>query len=339
MAKVSVHIVTWNSRPVLPAALASLRAQTFRDFALVVVDNASNDGSVDCVRELYPEATVLRNAKNLGFSAAHNQAIALARRSGTRFVLVMNPDIVLEPGFLKAALDGIEGHPEIGSLGGKLRRMHGGTGDTDPEYTDVIDSVGLGVKRHRRVVDLGSGETDHGQYDRPAEVFGVSGALAFYRLEALDEVQEASGEVFDEDFFAYQEDVDLAWRLRLLGWSAVYAPRAVAYHVRTLAGSEKLGLWRAFLARRRRSAWLNQLSTRNHLLLLAKNEDWSTALRHAPLIWGYETAKFFESLLFSPWILKAYGQALVMLPKMLKKRRRLMRRRQATARELRAWFR
>ena len=337
--KVSVHIVTWNSRPVLRAALTSLRAQTCQDFALVVVDNASTDGSVDCVRELFPEATVLRNAKNLGFSAAHNQAIALARRSGARFVLVMNPDIVLEPGFLQAALDGIEGHPEIGALGGKLKRVRGGTEDADPEYTDVIDSVGLAVKRHRRVVDLGSGEIDHGQYDHPAEVFGVSGALALYRLEALDEVQEASGEVFDEDFFAYQEDADLAWRLRLLGWRAAYAPRAVAYHHRAVSGSEKMNPWRAFLARRRRSAWINQLSTRNHLLLLIKKEDWSNGLLHAPFIKVYEFAKFVEALIFSPWILKAYFQALGLWSRMLKKRRRLMRRRQASARDLRAWFR
>lgn len=338
MAKISVHIVTWNNRPVLTAALKSLRAQTCQDFALVVVDNASNDRSVECVREFYPEATVLRNAKNLGFSFAHNQAIALARRSGTHFVMVMNPDIILEPTFLQEALDGIEGHPEIGALGGKLKRVRGGSDDSDLEFTDIIDSVGLAVKRHRRVVDLGSGETDSGRYNQPAEVFGVSGALALYRLEALDEVQEASGEVFDEDFFAYQEDVDLAWKLRLLGWRAVYVPRAVAYHHRNISGSEKMGFWRAFLQRRHRSAWINQLSTRNHLLLLAKNEDWFTGLLHAPFIWTYELAKFVEALIFSPWILRAYIQALSLWPKMWKKRRQLMRRRQTSARELRQWF-
>lgn len=339
MAKVSVHIVTWNSRPVLAEALKSLQAQTCRDFAVIVVDNASNDGSVDLVRDLCPEATILRNTKNLGFSGAHNQAIALARRSRARFVLVMNPDVILEPGYLQAALDGIEGHPEIGALGGKLRRVRGGDLISDPDFTDVIDSVGLAVKRHRRVVDLGSGETDRGQYDKPAEVFGVSGALALYRLEALDEVQEASGEVFDEDFFAYQEDVDLAWRLRLLGWRAVYEPTALAYHRRTVSGSEKMGPWRAFLARRRRSALINRYSTRNHLLLLAKDDDCSNALLHAPFIWVYEAAKFLEALVFSPWILKAYVQALALWPRMLKKRRQLMSRRQVSPKELRAWFR
>jgi hypothetical protein len=100
-----------------------------------------------------------------------------------------------------------------------------------------------------------------------------------------------------------------------------------------------MGPWRAFLARRRRSAWINQLSTRNHLLLLIKNEDWSNGLMHAPSVWAYELAKFVETLIFSPWLFRAYVQALVMLPKMLKKRRRFMSRRQVKARELRAWFR
>src|SRR5258708_5828501 len=87
MSKVSIHIVTWNSAKHLPDALASLRAQTFTDFNLIVIDNASNDESVALIREHYPEATLLRNSKNLGFSRGHNQAIALARQR--RFGIVL----------------------------------------------------------------------------------------------------------------------------------------------------------------------------------------------------------------------------------------------------------
>ena len=324
---------------VLPEALESLRAQAFSDFSLIVIDNASTDGSVECVRRLFPEATVLRNFKNLGFSPAHNQAIEMSRKSGAEYVLVMNPDIIMTPDFLKRLLSGVEGRPAIGSAGGKLLKVHPRLDDNeDPRFSDVIDSIGLTVKKNRRVDDRASGETDRGQYDKPMEVFGVSGALALYRQEALDEAA-AAGEVFDEDFFAYQEDADLAWRLRLLGWKAAYLPNAVAYHYRGAGGAESRGPWRSFLARWRRSTLVNRLSTRNHLWMLAKNEDWSNALLHLPLIAAYEVAKFLATLLFFPRVLPAYGQFWLKVPRMLRKRRRIMSRRKTSAAEIRKWFR
>jgi GT2 family glycosyltransferase len=339
MAKISVHIVTWNSMKVLSGALDSLREQSFKDFSLVVVDNASTDGSVNCVRERFPEATVIRNFKNLGFSAAHNQAIEMARKAKAKYVLVMNPDIILTPDHLRNLLAGLEGRPEIGSAGGKLLRVRAGAGENaDPELTDVFDSIGLGVRKNRRFYDRASGETDAGQYDKPLEVFGVSGALVLYRLEALDEAQAAVGEAFDEDFFAYKEDADLAWRLRILGWRAAYVPAAVAYHYRGAGGAEKIGAWQALLGRRSRSVMVNRLSTRNHLLLLAKNDYWSNALLYAPLTFFYELAKFLGVLLFQPRVLPAYLSVLPKLPKMWRKRRRLMRHGKAPAAEIRKWF-
>jgi len=350
MARISVHIVSWNSARVLPEALESLRAQSFKDFTLTVVDNASTDGSVDAVRERFPEATVLRNFKNLGFSAAHNQAIELARNRWTdddrkgrssvdRYVLVMNPDIILEPEFLERLARGVDGRYEVGSACGKLlrvrrSRVEGG----DPEFTDIIDSAGLAMKRNRRAADRGAGEKDGPAYAEPAEVFGVSGALALYRAEAVDMLREVSGEVFDEDFFAYKEDVDAAWRLRLLGWKAAYVPRAVAYHYRGTGGSEKAGLLEMFRRRLGRSPMVNRLSTRNHLLMLAKDDDFPNRLLHALWIVPHEIGKFLSTLFLSPRALAAYGEALLLLPKMRKKRRTLMKARKASPKEIRRWF-
>lgn len=350
MARISVHIVSWNSARVLPGALDSLRAQTFKDFTLTVVDNASTDGSVEAVRERMPEATVLRNFKNLGFSHAHDQAIELARNrwadddkkgrsSIDRYVLVMNPDIVLAPDFLEKLARGVDGRYEIGSACGKLLRVRvpreeGG----DPEFTDTIDSAGLVMKRDRRAADRGAGEIDGPAYAAPQEVFGASGALALYRAEAIDQLRE-DGEVFDEDFFAYKEDVDVAWRLRLLGWKALYVPSAVAYHYRGTGGAEKAGVFDLFGRRRGRSALVNRLSTRNHLLLLAKNDDWANRLLHMPWIVPHEIGKFLATLFLSPGALVAYAQALALLPKMWKKRRAILKRRKVSAKEIRRWFR
>lgn len=350
MAKFSVHIVSWNSARVLGDAVESLRAQTFKDFTLTVVDNASTDGSVDVVRERMPEATVLRNFKNLGFSHAHGQAIELARNrwadddkkgrsSVDRYVLVMNPDIILTPEFLEKLARGVDGRYEVGSACGKLlrvRRSHVEGGD--PDFTDVIDSAGLVMKRNRRAADRGAGEKDGPAYAEPVEVFGVSGALALYRAEAIDALREASGEVFDEDFFAYKEDVDVAWRLRLLGWKAAYVPQAMAYHYRGTGGAEKAGLVEMFRRRLGRSPMVNRLSTRNHLLMLAKDDDWTNRLLHALWIVPHEIGKFLSTLLLSPRSLGAYGEALVLLPRMWKKRRAIMRARKVSAKEIRKWF-
>lgn len=339
MSKVSVHLVTWNSMRVLPDALDSLRAQSFSDFDLIVVDNASNDGSVDCVREKFPEATLLRNFRNLGFSHAHGQAIRMARKASPSFVLVMNPDIILMPDCLRKLVDGVEGYREIGSAAPKLLRVrpreeeHG-----DPVLTDVIDSAGLRLTRARRAVDVGSGEKDGPAFGERREVFGVSGALAFYRLEALDDAA-LDGEIFDEDFFAYKEDVDLAWRLRLLGWSAAYLPEAVAYHYRGAGGRERASFFEMAEGRRRRSPEVNRLSTRNHLLMLAKNEDWTSALLHGVFLFPYEAVKFLFCLLFAPGTLPAYLDFFRLWPKMLGKRRRIMERRKTPPSEMRKWFR
>lgn len=350
MSRISVHLVTWNSAKVLPEAIGSLKAQSFKDWSLVVVDNASNDGSVDIVRKKLPEATVLRNFKNRGFSHAHNQAIRIAhqkwalddregRHADERYVLVMNPDIILVPDFLERLVAEADGKPGIGSFGPKLLKVLPRIEEhDDPRFTETIDSTGLRMRRSRRVTERGSGEKDEGQYDDAREVFGVSGALALYRAEALDAAKIGEGEVFDEDFFAYKEDIDLAWRLRLLGYGAACVPEAVAYHYRGAGSPEKAGLLAIAKGRKGRSAAVNRLSARNQLLLLAKNDDWANALLHAPLVWGYELVKFLFTAVTAPKVLSAYLDAIRLFPKMWRKRSEIMKRRKISASEIRSWI-
>jgi GT2 family glycosyltransferase len=349
MSRVSVHLVTWNSRKVLPDALSSLRTQSFRDFSVIIVDNASSDGTVDAARAAYPEATVLRNFNNLGFARAHNQAIEMARTrwageikngraDAERYVLVMNPDTILTQDFLKNLVAAVDGRPEIGSAGGKLLRVYARQNeDGDPHYSQTIDSTGLTIRRTRATGERGAGEPDGERFAKSTEVFGISGALALYRMEALDEAAEA-GEVFDNDFFAYKEDADLSWRLRLLGWRAAYVPAAVAYHYRAVSGDERAGLIEMIRRRWRRSSFINRLSTRNHVWLLAKNDDWSNRLWHLPFIVVYEIGKFFAVAFTDPRTLAAYFEALGKLPLMWRKRGRVMARRKVPPAEIRKWF-
>lgn len=347
MSKVVVSIVTWNSMKFLPDALASLKGQTYEDISLIIVDNASTDGVVDFVRAHHPYAVVLRNPKNRGFSHGHNQAIAYARahlrtEGEELFMLVMNPDIILEPNYIETVVGRMTQRRDAGSVGGKLLKMYQ-TGEEDvlmeQVKSDTIDSTGMRIMRSRRGVERGAGETDdESQYGRTEEVFGVSGALAMYRLSALEDIAYR-GEFFDEDFFAYKEDVDIAWRLRLRGWVSLYVPFAKAYHYRTAYGRERTSVLELIRRRRVRSEAVNFFSYRNHILLLMKNDTAVNAMLHAPLILWYEFRKFLYMLFFEPRTLRAIAAAIRLTPRMLRKRRLAMSRATVRSADIRQWFR
>ncbi len=356
---VVISIVAWNSMKYLPEALASLDTQTYRDFTLVIVDNASSDGVEEFVRGNHPRAGLIRNTKNLGFARAHNQAIAYAKariapERGDILALVMNPDAVLEPTFLEEAVRSMTLHPEAGSVSGKLLRMKHSADELSNggEKTFTVDSAGLRIRKTRRMDDRGAGEQDGTDYDRGREIFGPSGALGLYRLSALESVAypvggptqpgqlavEGREEYFDEDFFAYKEDLDLAWRLRLAGWTSWYEPRAVAYHYRTARGRDRASYLSLGRNRRNRSPLVKFLSYRNSWLVLMKNDQLRNQLIDLPRIAWYETGKFIYALILEPRTLKAVPSALALWPKMRRKRAHIMRTARTSAKEIRKWF-
>ena len=222
MAKVQVQIVTWNSLRYMVDCLESLMRQTFRDFSVLVIDNASEDGTVEFIRSYYPEVSILQNFKNFGFSKANNQGIAFAKSD---YVLVMNPDVILTDEFLEKLVSFADQYQNGGSYGGKILKIFSEAVDQNEVEglrevvkSNIFDSTGLQIFKSRRAVNRGEGQKDQGQYDKTQEVFGLSGACVLYRLAALQDTM-IRNEYFDQDFFTYKEDIDLAWRLRLYGWS------------------------------------------------------------------------------------------------------------------------
>lgn len=346
--RVSIHIVAWNSMDFLPELLPSIFAQTFKDFQVLIVDNASSDGMDAYVRANFPQVTILRNPRNIGFSPAHNQGIryALERWNGedlnNRFILVTNPDAVLSPTYLEEVLREADRQPEVGSFGGKLLRAYRENVSDDAlketVKSDRIDSTGLAAHRNRTFTERGAGEMDKGQYDQDCDVFGVTGALALYRASALQDVRYKD-EFFDHDFFAYKEDVDLAWRLQLLGWKSLYVPAAVAYHHRGMYGKEKMGLWELIKNRRSKSRSRSFYSTRNHVDMLFKNELVWNAILAAPFIFITEWARFTYVVLCETANAKAFVEAAIRLPRMWAKRRDTLKRRKASAGYMRRFFR
>ena len=323
MGRISVVLVTWNSAPYLRRCLDGILQQTYRDREFIVVDNASSDSSLEIVA---PHATrVIRNDTNRGFSAAVNQALGVA--SG-ELLLVVNPDCYLEPEYAERLVRVFESSSlpvfgehsttRIGAATGLLMRAHG----WDIEPTHAVDSAGMRMTRNGRHLDITT---------RPAartEVFGVSGAAAMYRVAFLQDVA-IDGEAFDEDFFAYREDADIAWRGRLRGWGAVCEPAAVAYHVRRVTPE----------ARRKLPAELNLHSVKNRFLLRIRNQGRYLALRNLPFELARDLVVLFAALTIERTSLPAFAWLWRNRRRVLAKRRAIQSRRTVSDRELARWFR
>lgn len=286
---VAIHIVTWNSITHIAACLDAVAKQLTPEMTVMIVDNASIDGTVAWIEEHYPHFHLLRNTRNLGYCRAHNQALRL---SNSDYVLLLNPDVILGEHWLSRAVQTLEQYPSYGAFGGKLRRFSY-TPDELKEivFSRIIDSAGLHVARSRHTVDRGAGEEDSGQYDTAAEVFGFSGACVMYRRQALERARYRD-EYLDDDMFAYKDDLDLSWRLQRLGWSAWYDPSALGWHFRTIKGSSKTGDLLIAKNHRSRDRFNAFYSYRNHWLVLEKNETWSTFWRDGLWIVVYELKKF-----------------------------------------------
>jgi GT2 family glycosyltransferase len=287
---VSLGVVTWNSAGDLPRCLEAIARQSHPRLEIIVVDNGSQDASLSIVAARCPQAVVVRNSENAGFCRAHNQAIRAA--TGV-FYLALNPDVVMESGYIAALVDTLERLPDdYGSAGGKLLQSA-----PDPAAGPArFDSTGLFIDRRRRQYLRAHGELDQGQYQTEEEVFGVDGAAPLYRRTMLDDVG-FQGEYFDESFFSHKEDVDLAWRARLLGWRCCYVPAAVAHHRRTFRpGASK---------RQNIAADIKVHAVKNRYLLLLKNESWGGLRRDAVPMVAHDLASLAFLLLKERTSLKA----------------------------------
>jgi GT2 family glycosyltransferase len=241
---ISVVIVNWNRKELLRACLASLARQENVRFETIVVDNGSTDGSAEAAEREFG-ACVIRNTENRGFCAANNQGIAAARGE---FIALLNNDAEAEPDWLAELQRAIARAPEIGMAASKILVWE------DPKR---IDKAGHLIFPDGQNRGRGSGALNDARFDRDEEVLWPDGCAAMYRKKMLDEIGG-----FDEDFFAYGDDAELGLRARIAGWRCWYAPRAVVRHHRGATMGKGSG------ARLR-------LIERNRVLLAAKLFPWS----------------------------------------------------------------
>lgn len=342
----SICLVSWNSEKFLPGLFESIFKQTIltkEDYNVAIsinmVDSGSFDQSVAYTQKNYPEIHVLRNTQNLGFSKSYNQAIKM---SNTDYVFTVNADVVLKEDCLEKLLDVIQIDDEIGAVAGKLLRAQFldnlNTGLPDLEKTNIFDSCGLKIFRNRRVSNIGEGEVDNGQYDNLREVFGFSACAVLYRRQALDNVA-LNNEYFDEDFFAYKEDVDLSYRLLLAGYKNILVTEAVAYHFRTVKKIEKkYSNWQVAKSYRNKNRLIRFQSYKNHLFCLIKNETTGNFFKDFFCIAWYELRKFVYLCFFDTRNLKALYYVVKLLPKMIHKRKAFLSQYAENGENLRKWL-
>jgi GT2 family glycosyltransferase len=264
---VSIILVAHNDEGDLGVSVPAALAQTGVATEVIVVDNASSDSSREAAGRFASKGVrLLALPENRGYAGGMNAGILA---SAGRYLLCLNPDCRLTPSFasvLAARLDEPSASG-VGSASGKLLRAEG----SELAATAVLDSAGIYRTSSGRHFDRGAGRRDDGQFEQEEGIFGASGAAAFYRREALESVRISTG-YFDEDFFLYREDADLAWRLQNGLWRCLYVPGAVAYHRRRNLPER----------RRQMSDLANYHSVKNRLLLRINNQTraelWQTLL-------------------------------------------------------------
>ena len=303
---VTAVIVNFNGGKHLRACLQSLSAQSRPLRKVLIVDNASTDGSLDGI-ERDARCQILRLGKNIGFAAACNFAAALTDDS--RWLLVLNPDAELEPDWLEKMMSAARQRPNVAAFAGRLLSFH---------QRDVLDGAGDVLHVSGAHWRRGHGRRANGRFVADEEVFSACAAAALYRRDVF---LKAGG--FDESFFCYGEDIDLGFRLRLMGERCRYVPDAVARHV----GSASCG---------KNSDFVVYHGHRNLVWLYLKNMPGPLLLLYLPqhLVWNLVTIIWFTLRGQGGPILRAKWDALRRLPQILRERRDIQSRRKVRFREL-----
>lgn len=318
---VSVTIVTYNSGRFIKRCLESVLEQRYPNREIIVIDNASTDGTTDILEQFDDRVKIIYNEENIGFAAAQNQAINLSMGD---WILTLNPDVLLLPGFIQELVSAGNVDPKCGTVCGKLLTI---LATFDLPEKQLVDSTGIYFTPMLRHLDRGSQEVDNGHYTKPEYVFGATAAAALYRRAMIDDIS-FDGDFFDPDFFVYREDADVAWRAQLLGWRCVYTPDARGYHVRNVLPGNRRAL----------PAEINMHSVKNRFLMRIKNITPSLYRRNWFSITTRDLVVFGACLLHEHSSLKAFWYLIANWRRFMQKRAEIMARMRVDEEYMASWF-
>jgi len=319
--KVCIAIVTYNSGRYIRRCLDSVLQQEGPKIEVVVVDNASTDNTIEILKEFKGRIRWVLSGRNLGFAEAQNRAIGSSR---SEWVLTLNPDVLLLPGFVRMLVDAGETDPGAGAVCGKLLSIGPGF-QLLPDSR--IDSTGIFFTPAMRHFDRGWHEPDMQCFQNMEYVFGASAAAALFRRRMIDDIA-VEGSFFDPDFFAYREDADVAWRAQLMGWRCIYTPAAVAYHVRAVTPGN----------RRSVPALINMHSVKNRFLMRIKNATPGLYRRYWVPMTLRDLLVLGGTLFWEPNSLPAFWRLAGCMRRAWRQRRLIMSRRKVSDEAMAQWF-
>ncbi len=326
--KVAVNVVLSDALAYLPNFFASLEAQEPKDFSIIMIDNASEDGAAKWVQDLYADVTVLRNFRNQGFARAANQAVELAwsrwpkENWADRFILMIDPAIELGANCLFHLTQILERDSSLTAVCPKILQTRvksvAEDGRREVEHTDILYATGLFIDKFRRAVCRGEGERDRGQYEASSEVFGAPAVCGLFRASDLAKAKILN-EIFDENLVDSGVDADLAWRARRLGLCTRFLPQALAY---LQSSPRKLP---------------QENKGRNHFWMIVKNDELGNVLLHVPWLL-FSLLVFLASSFTSFARFMAMISALLGVPVIFKKRKILAGQIKIKGSGLRRWL-
>jgi len=291
MMLVSVIIVTIGAKDYIRLCLNSLLQQTYLPFEIIVIDNSFKPNFAKEINKLYPSVKSYSSDANLFYAAALNKGIGLSKGE---FILCLNDDVVLDREFIREALKGFLMNRQVGLVAGKILRSDRKT----------LDTTGLFLSVWRTAKERGYGQPDLGQFEKEGFIFGISGAVAFYRKQMLEEIKDTNG-YFDSRFGMFYEDLDISWRAKRRGWLAYYIPAALAYHVRGGSFRPDSGIGKA-IARKYLNDQLHRDLIKNRYLTISKNETCLGFILHLVPILIYDLCAWTYVIFFRPKVIKLF---------------------------------
>ncbi|PIQ92560.1 MAG: hypothetical protein COV69_02280 [Parcubacteria group bacterium CG11_big_fil_rev_8_21_14_0_20_39_14] len=327
-----INLVVKDGEKYIRKCLEAALNQDFDNYQVMVFDNYSQDGTRKIVEDEFPEAKLIKFDRNYGLGGGFNRSLG---HSDSKYAVLLCVDVILNPDFLKKVAQILEKDQKIGALQPKVLIWQSES-DT---FTNIIDTVGFEIFKSRRIINRGHGEEDNNQY-KEGEIFSYEGACPVFKREALEDVKMPfnNGEYLDEDFEWYADDIDLGWRMRVLGWKSYFSPKAIAWHDRQTTKRLKRGRKDFIKLRRKIPAKKRMLDFRNQRLAIVKNEFPLHFLKDFPYFFIREIQLLIYFLLFEQSSLFGIFSFFKLLPKMLKKRRWITERRRISRKEMEKWF-
>src|SRR3990167_2520857 len=321
---VTVNLVVLNGVKYIRHCLDAIRQQTYPNLEINLFDNGSTDGTKEIIQswkietENWQPINLIFNQVNLGTWPGQDKAIEKA-------VKVLEKDEKIGGVQSKIYQYKIEVRPQL---------------EERVIKTNLIDTLGFQIFRSRRIINLGHGEEDRGQYDQEKEIFAVEGAAPIFRKSAFEELR-VLGEIADREMFWYGDDLDIGWRMRLFGWKQVYSPKVIMYHDRSTTKGMSMG-WKDYFSRirdrKKIPIFKKRLDWRNKRLARIKNDYCRNMLRDFFPIARRELQELGYIIFFEPAVLLEIPKLVKLLPRTLKKRKVVLSRAQVGPKEMAIWF-